>query len=428
MRKRMCLWLALIMLLTVCFVPTVYAEKEEDLKAPELGDVNGVDGVTAADAAEILRSVVRLVVLSDTQKIYADCNGDGEITAADASAILRFVVRLDSLPPSVTFVPPPSGSPSPTPNPTNPTGLDGVTAEGKIDADELYLRNGPGTDYEVVTLMLRDTNVYVFEKSGDWYHVQIMGSSVKGWAFAKYVELTNNRLAAYGKLVVASDVYEEARVTSLVLINLPVDTTVGIVGQKDDFYLVRLLDSGLEGFVLKTYIPTTTSVDAGPSPSPSPSTTPVPDGTTGVTGEGIINADKVNLRSDAGTEFDPPITKLAKGTSVYVFEKKKSADQTDWFRVQIKGSSTAGWVRTDFVDIPAGRISYYAYINANEVKFRSGAGTTYATLPDSPLAHNTQLGIIGRNANETWYKVRILKTGTDGWVFAQYVTLTTPVT
>lgn len=63
-----------------------------------LGDANLDGKVTAADAAEILRAVVKLTELSAEAALYADVNQDGNVTAADASFILRAVVGLEQLP------------------------------------------------------------------------------------------------------------------------------------------------------------------------------------------------------------------------------------------------------------------------------------------------------------------------------------------
>lgn len=58
------------------------------------GDVNGINGVEAADALLVLQEVVRLVDLNETQKLAADVDGNGEIAAKDALLILQKVVQL----------------------------------------------------------------------------------------------------------------------------------------------------------------------------------------------------------------------------------------------------------------------------------------------------------------------------------------------
>lgn len=430
MKKRICLWFAIIMMLTVCFIPTSAAEKEDvQTKSPAVGDVDANGTITAADAALILRYIVKLETLSGDQEFCAECNNDGNITAADATVIMRYVVHLDTIPPSAVTVtlPPyvPTSTPTATPTPTNPTGLDGVIAEAKINANELNLRTGAGTSYPVVTLMKRDTKVYVFSNSGDWWYIQIKDTQLKGWALAKYIETTNDPLVAYGKAAVNATMYKEASLTSTVLTTVVFDTNVGIIGRKDTFYKIRLLDTGVEGFVLSSAFPTLTSLSAGPSPVPTPSPTPTPNGQSGVTAQGVINAASVHLRSDAGTEHSIVKT-MAKDTPVYVFEKKAATNAaTLWYHVQIKGEATTGWVLVDYVTLSNARISQYATVAA-QVYLRVRSTTTSDKVSETPLAVGTEIGIIGSVVNsgdDLWYHVRVLSNGLEGWIRGTTVTL-----
>ena len=50
--------------------------------------------MTAADAATILRAAVGLHALSEAGRVNADVDGSGSVTAADAALILRRVVKL----------------------------------------------------------------------------------------------------------------------------------------------------------------------------------------------------------------------------------------------------------------------------------------------------------------------------------------------
>ena len=55
-----------------------------------IGDADCDCTIKSADAAMILRALVRLDMLTSQSERNADADNDGEITAADASAILRF--------------------------------------------------------------------------------------------------------------------------------------------------------------------------------------------------------------------------------------------------------------------------------------------------------------------------------------------------
>ncbi len=63
------------------------------------GDVDGDQKVTAADALEVLKSVVGKVTLTDEQIVKADVDGSGKVDAADALDILKKVVgKIDRFP------------------------------------------------------------------------------------------------------------------------------------------------------------------------------------------------------------------------------------------------------------------------------------------------------------------------------------------
>ncbi|MBQ6819449.1 MAG: dockerin type I repeat-containing protein, partial [Clostridia bacterium] len=56
------------------------------------GDVNGDGKDDAADALEVLKSVVGKVKLTDAQLLAGDVNGDKAVNAQDALLILQKVV------------------------------------------------------------------------------------------------------------------------------------------------------------------------------------------------------------------------------------------------------------------------------------------------------------------------------------------------
>lgn len=113
MKKALSLLLGLMLVLTVA--TTASAD------GFELGDVDRDGSVSAADAAKVLRYLVKLESLGAEQLILADVDLDGHVTAADAAAILRYLVRLDTLPPKgAKATPTPTATPivTPAPSPT----------------------------------------------------------------------------------------------------------------------------------------------------------------------------------------------------------------------------------------------------------------------------------------------------------------------
>ena len=90
MKKCLAAAIALLICMT-CFVTPAFAAS--------LGDVNGDNKITAADARLALRAAVGLEQFTAGTAAFAACDADenGKITAADARSILRAAVGLDIL-------------------------------------------------------------------------------------------------------------------------------------------------------------------------------------------------------------------------------------------------------------------------------------------------------------------------------------------
>ena len=58
---------------------------------------------------------------------------------------------------------------------------------GLVTATNLYVRNGPGTQYKIVTSVPKNTYIRVFAGVGDWYVVQVEGDYI-GAVNKKYVK------------------------------------------------------------------------------------------------------------------------------------------------------------------------------------------------------------------------------------------------
>lgn len=69
--------------------PEPEPEKTPEPQVEGLGDVDGKNGITRADALLVVRYLVRLDELTDDQLMRADLDRDGRVSVMDASAILR---------------------------------------------------------------------------------------------------------------------------------------------------------------------------------------------------------------------------------------------------------------------------------------------------------------------------------------------------
>lgn len=80
-------------------------EMEEAVKPPVIhyGDVDGDGKVSAADALEVLKSVVGKVTLTEEQTLASDVDGNENVNAADALTILKKVVGMIDVFPAETL-------------------------------------------------------------------------------------------------------------------------------------------------------------------------------------------------------------------------------------------------------------------------------------------------------------------------------------
>ena len=62
------------------------------------------------------------------------------------------------------------------------------TTTGLVTASALNVRQGPGTNYKVVTMIYKNEYIRVFAKIGDWYVIQTNGDYI-GMVSSKYVKL-----------------------------------------------------------------------------------------------------------------------------------------------------------------------------------------------------------------------------------------------
>ena len=71
--------------------PTPEPTATPEPSQPQMGDVDGENGITRADALLVIRYLVGLESLTEEQLARADVNGDGKVNALDAAAILRMI-------------------------------------------------------------------------------------------------------------------------------------------------------------------------------------------------------------------------------------------------------------------------------------------------------------------------------------------------
>lgn len=65
-----------------------------------------------------------------------------------------------------------------------------LTLMGKVISARLYVRQGPGVDYDPVTDIPEGTEVLIMNDSEDWYEV-VTATGQEGFVMKKHIELTD---------------------------------------------------------------------------------------------------------------------------------------------------------------------------------------------------------------------------------------------
>lgn len=120
-----------------------------------------------------------------------------------------------------------------------------------INANELNVRSGPGTDNEKLATLTRGSKVHALQQHGEWLEI-ITEDNVKGFIVADYASETPPPVYKYvtaNSLNVRSGTSAETEKLS----TLTKGSRVQVLGQQDDWMNVITTDS-VKGYVLAEYI------------------------------------------------------------------------------------------------------------------------------------------------------------------------------
>lgn len=117
-----------------------------------------------------------------------------------------------------------------------------------VNVNVLNVRSGPGTDFQIMTTVTRDTRLTVLKQQGDWLNVALPNGQV-GWIFATYATLAENgqaqgetkiqRLATVNVSALNARSAPTTEAERLAL--LPRGATVKVIGEQDDWLQVELV-------------------------------------------------------------------------------------------------------------------------------------------------------------------------------------------
>lgn len=143
---------------------------------------------------------------------------------------------------------------------------------------------------------------------------------------------------------------------------------------------------------------------------------------------GTVTATYLNVRNAPSVNANR-IAVLQRGYSAGLIGK--NSDST-WYQIILEGGS--GWVNASYLNIVNGHTVpvitipptsqpevFYGFVNTGALNIRPIPSAVNNT-PLTFVLRNTRLGILGRNADNSWFKVRS-PNNIEGWVRSRYLDL-----
>jgi len=266
---------------------------------------------------------------------------------------------------------------------------------GKVQNGSVNLRAKASTSADIIETLAQDTPLTLLGMTGGWYYASAPSGNT-GYIRHDYVLLTGSNMIAQGVISGSAVNYRTGPGTSYSTIGqLSLDTQLGIYGMVDGWYKIKAMTTGTEGFVSKDYVTITqgvassTTVPATAEPADTPA--PTPTGT------------------PTATPTATPTVEGATPTPLVIGQTTPTPTAAPTATPSPTPSTTV-----------APEYAAAGIINASGVNVRAGASTT--TKSYGKLMKNTSLGLYEKIGS--WYRVRVLSTGLDGYVYAKYVTIT----
>ena len=338
-----------------------------------------------------------------------------------------------------------------------------ATAGGATTTTAVNFRTGAGTNYGIISTLPAGTHVVVSERSsGNWATVVYNGTV--GYISSDYLKRANDMDASFGTGTICGSyvrMRSSASTSSSILGTYNSGTTMTVTGVSGAWYKVDY--NGTDGYVYSNYLSLSGVTSSGGSASGSNGSVKGSDvrmrsgpgtnysilGTyqngTALTVTGTENGwSKVTIggtsgyiRSDYVSGGADSKTGYIKGTGVRMrsgasttssilgvyntgTEMTITGESGNWYKVSYGGND--GYVSKDYMTTTkpssGGSTSQTGYIKGNDVRLRSGAGTSYSIL--GTYNNGTPLTITGTSGD--WTAVTI--NGVKGYVNSAYVSTT----
>ena len=287
-----------------------------------------------------------------------------------------------------------------------------------VNADYLYVREGPGTDNDVVGALTQGQSVTVLENDGSWAKID-NGSGLQGYCSCTFLDIANMPISAGKTGTVNADVLNVRSGGGTnygVQFTLAQGTEVTVLNDSGDWVQIQTSE-GKTGYCSKEFL------DIKDTAAGTPAETPSQNDNTGSNKTGTVNADVLNVRSGGGTNYGVQFT-LAQGTEVTVLN-----DSGDWVQIQTSAGKT-GYCSKEFLTISGGSSSgsgsssnpgssqKTGTVNADVLNVRSGGGTNYGV--QFTLAQGTEVTVL--NDSGDWVQIQT-SAGKTGYCSKEFLTI-----
>lgn len=286
-----------------------------------------------------------------------------------------------------------------------------------VNADCLYVREGPGTNNDVIGELTQGESVKVLENDGSWAKID-NGSGLQGYCSCTFLEIANMPVSAGKTGTVNADVLnvrEKGSGDGNVLFTILEGTQVTVLDDSGDWVQIKT-SAGRIGYCSKEYL----TISGGSSSDSGSSDNENSGGTTTTTAK--VTADVLNVRSGDGKN-NPVNFTISDGMVVTVLEQLPSG----WAKIQTNSGDT-GYCSMEFLTLINGGESTppdsgsnttqkLGIVTGSDVRLREGPGTNYDIL--TTLGLNTQLVILD-TSTQGWVKVQTSNNQT-GYMCSDYV-------
>ncbi|MEA5059591.1 MAG: SH3 domain-containing protein [Candidatus Pelethousia sp.] len=310
----------------------------------------------------------------------------------------------------------------------------GSTGLGKTTG-KVYLRKGPGTSYEKLSILKADTELTLYGTSDGWYKVKL-SDGTEGYVSSKYVTVTQSYTSttspvstgatgeqSTGKGVTTTDVnFRQGPSTSTKKLGrISAGSTVTLYDMDGDWYHVEY--NGTKGYIYGKYINKTVDSGATIGGSDTTSTHSATDSAvnTGASVQLAVGSagGKVNLRKGPSTSTEK-LELLPKGTELNIL-----GQCGDWYYVLYKGQ--AAFASKSYIRVESQGTAGIPEVNAN-ISPRVCATTAQVNMRTGANTSSSIITLLQRRAQVTVYYVLngwclVSYNGVFGYVTSDYVNL-----